>query len=173
MADLLAQLKRVIEIIDGMVDVGIIDGYALGGATAANFYVDPFNTKDLDFFVHFTGDISSLDPLRPIIDHLTPMGYKLDGVEFDIEGRLVQFLPIPDELTERAVDHADIRDLGGFEVPVISAEYLVAIMLKKPRPQDLVRAKMFRDQEAVDIDALRILIERYSLEEQWQRVMQL
>lgn len=170
---LLDDLKKIFEVIMGMVDAGIIGDFALGGATAANIYVEPFNTKDLDFFIHIVGGAPFLDPLRPIIDYLKPLGYEPDGVEFKIEGQMVQFIPFPDELTEEATRNADLVDLGGFRIPVVSAEYLVAIMLKIHRSKDLVRAKMFWDQKAVDTDSLMVLISRYGLEEQWQRVMHL
>jgi hypothetical protein len=156
-----------------MLGDGIIDTYALGGAMAANLYVDPFFTQDFDFFVHILPAASPLDPLRPIIDYLKPLGYEPEGVEFDIEGHLVQFIPFTDELTEEATEMANVVDLGGMEIRAFSPEYLVAIMLKTGRAKDLARAKMFLDQRSVDLDALNILITRFNLERQWQRVTQL
>ena len=161
------------EIINKMMTDRVIDAYALGGATAANIYIQSFNTRDFDFFVHIAGDAPTLDPLRPIIDCLRPLGYTLDGVEFDIAGQPVQFIPFPDALTEEAVKNADTVDLGGLEIRVLSAEYLVAVMLKTHRPVDLARARIFLSQEKVDVDALRILIDRYDLDRQWQRVINL
>jgi hypothetical protein len=171
--DILERLKKVVGVIEAMIKDGIIDSYALGGATAANIYIEPFNTIDIDFFIHIVGEIPTLDPLRPVIDYLKPKGYVSNGVEFDIEGQLVQFIPFPDELTEEATNNADLLDLGGFSIRALSAEYLVAIMLKIHRPKDLVRAKMFWDQKAVDVAALKVLIGRYNLEAQWQRVMEM
>ena len=117
--DILAKLKKVIEIINSMLDYGVIDAYALGGATAANIYIEAFSTRDFDFFVNIAGEVRALDPLRPIIDYLEPLGYMLDGVEFDIAGQPVQFIPLPDSLTEEAVRHADTVELAGFEMKVI------------------------------------------------------
>lgn len=164
---------KVFEVINQMRVDGVIDEYALGGAMAANLYVDPFFTQDFDFFVHIVANISELDPLRPIINYLEPLGYKIHGVEFDIEGNLVQFIPFTDELTEEATKRANLVELEGIQFHALSPEYLVAIMLKLGRPKDLVRAKMFWDQKAVDFDALEGLIDRFNLEQQWQRVMQL
>ena len=55
----------------------------------------------------------------------------------------------------------------------VSPEYLVALMLQTHRPNDLARARIFWDQKKVDPDGLAILIDRYELDEQWQRVLNL
>ena len=87
--DILAGLKTVVGVIDQMIEDHVIDAYALGGATAANIYIQSFNTRDFDFFVHLAGDFPLLDPLRSIIDYLEGLGYTLDGVEFSIAGQPV------------------------------------------------------------------------------------
>lgn len=152
---------------------GVINDYALGGAMAANIYVDSFPTQDFDFFVNLGSGVPALDPLRPIIEYLEPRGYRLRGVEFEIEGELVQFIPIPDALTEEATSKANILELDGVKFPAFAPEYLVAVMLKTGRLKDLARAKMFLDQDRVEIDVLKKLIDRFKLEPQWQKLMQL
>ncbi len=171
--DILARLKRVVEVIDKMIGDGVIDVYALGGATAANIYIESFNTRDFDFFVHLAGDVPMLDPLRPIIEYLERLGYTLDGVEFDIAGQPVQFIPVPNALTEEAVSNADIVEFAGFEMRVLSPEYLVAVMLQTHRPNDLARARIFLDHGKVDVNDLKTLMDRYKLHEQWQRALNL
>jgi hypothetical protein len=171
--DILQRLRKVMEIIEKMIENHVIDAYALGGATAANIYIQSFNTRDFDFFVHLAGEVHMLDPLRSIIDYLKPLGYTPDGVEFDIAGQPVQFIPIPNELTEEAVRNADTVDLGGIEMKVLSPEYLVAVMLQTHRPNDLARARIFLDQKRVDLDKLEILIDRSNLTSQWERVLNL
>lgn len=171
--DILQRLRKVMEVIDKMLEKNVIDAYALGGATAANIYIQSFNTRDFDFFVHLAGDVHSLDPLRPIIDFLEELGYRADGVEFDIEGQPVQFIPLPNRLTEEAVRNADTVDVGGLEMRVLSPEYLVAVMLQTHRPNDLARARIFSDQGKVDLGDLGVLIERYNLADQWERVLNL
>ena len=81
-------LREVIETLEDMQASGVIGLYALGGAMAAALYVDPFPTQDFDFFVHLLSEVSNLDPLRPILDYLEPLGYRPEGVEFDIGGIL-------------------------------------------------------------------------------------
>ena len=166
-------MKKVIELIEGMQSAGVIDAYALGGAMAANLYIDSLPTLDFDFFVHIVNEVSSLDPLRSIIDYLEPLGYSANGVEFDIDGFLVQFIPFTDELTEEATYRASEADVAGVRFKAFSPEYLVAIMLKTSRGKDLLRAKMFVDQGAVSIQDLERLIERFDLGEQWRRLQKL
>jgi hypothetical protein len=166
-------LDNVIRIIEELQAGEIIGSYALGGAMAAAIYVDPFPTQDFDFFVHLLADVSDLDPLRPIIDHLGPLGYHPNGVEFDIDGILVQFVPFTGKLAEEATEQANLVEIEGVEVPVLSPEYLVAVMLETNRSRDKLRAKMFLDQDAVDLDELNILIERFDLQEKWQSLKQL
>jgi hypothetical protein len=166
-------LDKTIQVLDEMQAAGVIKSYALGGAMAANVYLEIFSTVDFDFFVHIVGTVSSLDPIRPIIDYLTPRGYPLKGVEFDIDGDLIQFVPFTSALTEEATERANVVEVGNIKLRVFSAEYLVAVMLETGRLKDLSRAKIFWDQGAVDVDELKILINRFKLEDKWQRLMQL
>ena len=52
------------------------------------------------------------------------------------------------------------------------AEYLVAIMLDVGGDKYNSRAKSFIEQDAVKIPELEILIERFHLEESWQKLKQ-
>ena len=171
--NVLKSVQKVFEVLNQMEADGVIDAYALGGAIAASVYVEPFATEDIDFFVHFTSDVSDLDPLRPIINYLTPKGYTVNGVEFNIDEWLVQFIPVYNELVDEATQKSLIEELDGVQARIISPEYLVAIMLNTERPKDLVRAKMFLDQEAVNLEELGQLIQRFDLEGAWKRVKQL
>jgi hypothetical protein len=75
-------MKKVFQVINQMQSDGVVHAYALGGAMAANLYIDSFPTIDFDFFVHLSAGGSELDPLRPIILYLEGRGYTLKGVEF-------------------------------------------------------------------------------------------
>jgi hypothetical protein len=46
-------IKEVIEMINGMEAAGVIERYAIGGAVAATFYLEPVATLDVDVFVEF------------------------------------------------------------------------------------------------------------------------
>jgi hypothetical protein len=76
-------------------------------------------------------------------------------------------------LTEEAVENANVYDYEGVEVRAMMPEYLVAIMLKTGRTKDYARAKAFLEQGKVDVDSLSVLISRFELEEQWQKLRSL
>jgi len=44
-------MKETFAVLNQMVADGAIENYALAGAVAAMFYVEPFSTKDLDVLV--------------------------------------------------------------------------------------------------------------------------
>ena len=47
------EMRKTIEILNGMVAGGVIEGYAIAGAVAAIFYTEPTDTVDLDILVAF------------------------------------------------------------------------------------------------------------------------
>ena len=74
-----------------MVKAGVIEQYAIGGAVAAIFYIEPINTNDLDIFFRFKEPSARLDILAPLYEYLSDLGYKGQGDSIDIEGWPVQF----------------------------------------------------------------------------------
>lgn len=154
-----------------MVADGIIKDYAVGGAIAASFYVEPFATEDLDIFVHLAVETRMFMELEPIYEYLKNKGYAPKNVQISIEGWDVQFLLVADHsLVDEAVVNSNVFDFAGVDVRVIIPEYLVAIMLEAGRSKDFARAKVFLEQEKVDVEALLVLIDRFGLEEKWQRL---
>jgi hypothetical protein len=165
-------MEKTFKVINEMLSAGVIDAYALGGAMAAIRYVEPFQTEDVDVFVSITVEASDLEPLKPIYAYLKTRGYFSNDVYIKIEDWDVQFLPVFDELTEEGVTEADDVDLNGEVIKVMKPEYLVAIMLKAGRLKDFARVKMFFDQAKVDETKLKALIDRFDLQEKWQKYLQ-
>src|SRR4051812_34220444 len=99
-------MKETIKIINRMVKDGLIQEYAIGGAIAAIYYLEPFDTADLDIFVQVNAIASDLMILAPIYEYLTEQGYEVKGEFIYIEGIPVQFLPVFNPLTEEAVEKA-------------------------------------------------------------------
>jgi hypothetical protein len=89
-----------------MVKDGVIEQYAIGGAVAAIFYIEPINTNDLDVFFHVKDESAGLDLLAPLYEYLSDLGYRGKGEAIDIEGWPVQFLPVFNPLLEEAVEQA-------------------------------------------------------------------
>ncbi|MGH9960760.1 MAG: hypothetical protein ACREBC_27180, partial [Pyrinomonadaceae bacterium] len=80
-------IDRTFAIINQMVLDGIIESYAIGGATAAFFYVEPDTTYDLDVFCVLTGvKKNALDMLTPVYRYLKTKGYAPEAEGVNIEG---------------------------------------------------------------------------------------
>jgi len=157
-----------------MVDDGVLETYAIGGAIAATFYLEPVLTEDVDVFVHIAVEMPLFRELSPIYEFLASKGYSPKREHVEIEGWDVQFLLYDqDEITAEAVENASIFDYEGVLVRVMMPEYLVAIMLKTGRPKDYARASAFLEQKKVDVDSLAVLISRFGLEEQWLKLKQM
>jgi hypothetical protein len=69
-------VKATIEAINRMQADGVIGGYAIGGAVAATFYLEPTATVDLDVFVALPVGRGELISLEKIYDYLKKSGGK-------------------------------------------------------------------------------------------------
>ena len=148
---------------------GVIGNYAVGGAMAATFYIEPISTFDLDIFVVLPQTNNGLlVSLTPLYDHLREAGFKEDKECVLIEGVPVQFIPAYNPLTEEALINAATMDYDGTGVPVFSAEHLVAIALQTGRGKDRARVQAFIDAEVCNLTTLTDILKRHGLEEKWK-----
>jgi hypothetical protein len=161
-------MKETFAVIHQMKESGVIENYAIGGAIAAMFYIDPFATEDLDIFFGISGAGDALDLLSPIYEYLKTLGYFADGAMINIEGWAVQFLPVYNPLIEEAVERA--REVEYLQIPlhVISAEHLVAIMLDTGRPKDYARIARFLELDVLDRASLTDILVRHDLNGKWE-----
>ena len=44
-------MKETLKVLNGMLKAGVVQRYAIGGAVAAIYYLEPIDTVDLDIFV--------------------------------------------------------------------------------------------------------------------------
>jgi hypothetical protein len=161
-------MRETIKIINQMVKDGVIEGYAIGGAIAAIYYLEPFDTADLDIFVQVNATGSDLMILAPIYQYLTEQGYEPKGEFIYIEGIPAQFLPVFNPLTEEAVEKAQTIKYARVATRIMRAEHLVAIMLNTGRPKDYLRISMFLEQGAVKIRSLNAVLKRHGLMKKWK-----
>jgi len=155
-----------------MVKDGVIEQYAIGGAVAAIFYIEPINTNDLDVFFPVKHSSTGLDILAPLYEYLSASGYKAQGEAIDIEGWPVQFLPIFNPLLEEAVAQAKEVRFQRTRTRVMQAEHLVAIMLQTGRLKDHARVAQFIEHEVVDQGRLLEILGRYGLIKKWDALNQ-
>ena len=159
-------LKDVFAVISRMEADGVIQRYALGGAVAATFYLEPIATIDVDCFVSFGGG-PGLVNLEPIYDYLTNLGCQAQGEYLVVAGWPVQFLPPTGPLAEEALAEAATVDLEGVAVRVFSAEHLAAIALETGRPKDHARLVQFIDSGVLDMERFEHILQRHDLRNKW------
>ena len=153
-----------------MVKDGVIEQYAIGGAVAAIFYVEPINTNDLDIFFHVKDSSVGLDILAPLYEYLSGLGYKGKREAIEIEGWPVQFLPVFNPLLEEAVDQAKEVRFQRTKTRVMQAEHLVAIMLQTGRLKDHARIAQFMEHEVVDHEMFVEILRRHGLIKSWEKL---
>ena len=161
-------MRETLKVINRMVKGGVIEEYAIGGAVAAIYYLEPFDTADLDIFVQVNATGSGLTILAPIYEYLIGQGYKAKGECIYIEGIPVQFLPVFNPLTEEAVEKAHTIKYARVTTRLMRPEHLVAIMLDTGRPKDYLRITMFLEQGAINMRSLNAVLKRHGLTKKWK-----
>lgn len=169
-------MKQTLQILNGMVSDGIIDGYAIAGAIAAFQYIEATATEDLDILanIHVVG--SGLVTMAPLFSYLREKGYaefRKEGIV--IEGWPVQFLPIADDLDKEAMEAAEdtfyvIRadDPEPVSMRIIQAVHVVAFAVRTGRPKDWMRVDQFLNESKVDLVTLKDVLTRHGLLSKWQ-----
>ncbi len=169
-------LRNTIEVVTKLAEQGAIQRYAIAGAVAALNYIQPTLTEDLDILIsvaHFETRRSGLILLTPIEKALNDMGYtERSDVGFMIDGWPVQFLPVASALDEEALEQAveldvDLTSEPRLRARSLRAEHVVAIAVKVGRLKDLARVQAFLEQGAVDLIALKAVLERHKLTGEW------
>jgi hypothetical protein len=161
-------VRRTLEVLNELEKEGVFSRYAIGGAMAATFYVEPLLTFDLDVFVLLQPIAGGLISLAPIYEALRVRGYKEERETVLIQGVPVQFLPAYNALIEEALTQAREIEYEGVPTRVVRAEHLVAICLQTGRDKDRQRVRLLREQGGLDAAYLADLIRRYNLEEKWK-----
>jgi hypothetical protein len=161
-------VKRTLEVLNSLETSGVFSRYAIGGAMAAIFYVEPLLTFDLDVFVLLPPAASGLILLSRIYDALRARGYSEEQECVLIESVPVQFLPAYSPLVEEALVEAREVDYEDVHMRVVRAEHLVAICLQTGRDKDRERVRILRAQATLDSGYLAKVLHRHNLEEKWK-----
>lgn len=159
-------MKETLAVVEQLHAEGVIGPYAVGGAVAAAFYLEPFATLDLDIFVLFEPAPLILT-LTPIYEACVRRGYHAEGDAIEIEGWPVQFLPATRPLVAEAVSDAISQTADGLTTRVMSEEHLMAIALQTGRTKDHARLVMFMEAGTADMPRLREILTRHSLLDAW------
>src|SRR5713226_3980137 len=163
-------IREVIVTINQMEADGIIDRYAIGGAVAATFYLEPVATLDIDVFVAFRPEPGQLIATpKAIFDYLTARGCSMKGEYVRIAGWPVQFLPPTGPLVEEALAEATEADVDGVPARVFSADHLAAIALQTGRAKDKARLLQFVEEGALDAAKFQEIVRRHDLVDAWAK----
>jgi hypothetical protein len=163
-------IREVIQTANQMKADGIVECYAIGGAVAATFYLEPVATLDVDIFVAFKPEPSSFiaTPKR-IYDYLSARGGTIEREYIIVAGWPVQFLPPTGPLAEEALDQATERDVAGVSARVFSAEHLAAIALQTGRAKDKARLLQFVEAGILDTAQFEAILSRHNLVAAWDQ----
>jgi hypothetical protein len=144
-----------------LLTAGLIEDWALGGALAAIYYVEPFTTYDADiFFIPKDKGLSSGIPA--IYQHLQAQGWEVEREHLLVRGFPVQFLAASG-LTEEAVRESERINYEGVHAKVFRAEHIVAIAASVGRAKDKVRIEQLLQQADLDQSRLESILKRHKL----------
>ncbi len=147
---------------------GVITTYAIGGAVAATFYLEPSATLDVDIFIVLPQvPAGSLVSLAPIYEYLSARGGRPEGEHIVLGDWPVQFLPASNALELEAITDAIQTEVEGICTRVMAAEHLVAIALRTGRAKDHARILQFLEHGLVDSNRLEDILKRHGLAGKW------
>src|SRR6266498_1351076 len=154
-------LADVLRAANELLSAGLIEDYALGGALAAIYYVEPFTTYDADI-VFVATDKTLSAGIPAIFSHLQSKGWRVEREYLLIQDFPVQFLAASG-LTEEAVRNATPIEYEGVSAKVLRPEYIIAIAASVGRHKDLARIEQLLEQAKIDKPLLDDILRRYNL----------
>ena len=154
-------LADVLRAANGLVAAGLIEDWALGGALAAIYYVEPFTTYDADIFF-IPKDKSLTAGIPAIYAHLQAQGWQTEREHLLVRGFPVQFLAASG-LTEEAVRAAEKVNYEGVPAKIFRAEHIVAIAASVGRAKDKARIEQLLQQADLDKTYLAEMLQRHKL----------
>ena len=162
------RMQRVARLLLDMVSAGVITDYAVFGAVAQMRYTEAVSTMDADILIGLS-ERPGLDILKPIYDYCVSKGYSPEGEAVRVGDWPVQFIPAFSPLTAEAMREAEIVEIEGVPLRVVSANYLALIALSTGRPKDYARVLALVESGSVSLDGLVHLAKQHGLSGHLQR----
>jgi hypothetical protein len=151
----------VLRAANGLVAAKLIEDWALGGALAAIYYIEPFTTYDADIFF-IPADKGWTAGIPAIYAHLQSQGWQVEREHLLLRGFPVQFLAASG-LTGEAVREAERIEFEGVPAKIFSAEHIVAIAASVGRQKDKARIEQLLQQADLDKTRLEKILQRHKL----------
>lgn len=159
-------MKEVAELLNKLLNEGVITDYAVFGAVAQMRYTEAVSTMDADILIALPDD-SGLDLLTPIYKFCDEHGYKPEGDAIVVGDWPVQFIPVFDSLTQKALAEAETSTIDETPLKVISATYLALIALKTGRAKDYARLLALLESGSITRDLVRTKSAENDLVKEW------
>ena len=152
--------EKVIKRLNRLKETGVIKDYAIGGAHAVAYYLEPVKTLDLDIFVFAESD----EDFHIFRTYIKKAGFRMRGTHVIIDDMPVHFLPGSlHPFINEAVRKAKRIRVRRIPTKVLAAEYLVISLLMAFRLKDKMVIPDLLD--LADMERLRGIIERFGDEE--------
>ena len=125
--------ENVIKRLNKFKQTGVIKDYAIGGAHALAYYLEPVKTLDFDIFILIESDQDFYD----FRSYIKRSGFKMSGTHVTIDDTPVHFLPgSMAPFINEAIRKAKRIRVGGIPAKVLSVEYLIVSFLISFRLKD-------------------------------------
>jgi hypothetical protein len=160
-------MREVAQLLNDMRDAGVIEDYALFGATAQMRYTEPVATLDADVLVAVASP-DRLDVLHPIYEFCASRGFTPEGEAIRVGAWPVQIVPVFSSLTAEALSEAETGDFDGLPLRVLRADYLAVIALSVGRAKDYARVLALLESESVTPEQIAQLADRHELSDAWK-----
>ena len=152
--------EKVIKRLNRLKETGVIKDYAIGGAHAVAYYLEPVKTLDLDIFVFAESD----QDFSIFRTYIKKAGFRVRGTHVIIDDTPVHFLPGSlHPFINEAVRRAKRIRVRSIPTKVLTAEHLIVSLLMAFRLKDKMVIPDLLD--LADMERLRTIIERFSDEE--------
>jgi hypothetical protein len=162
-------MEKVIELLNRMQADGILEKFAIGGGIAAIYYLEAYQTDDIDVFISpVVVSEGGLVSFGQIYGYLKNLGYTAEREYVRIEDWLVQFLPATESVQEEAVAKAKRAPYGEAETSIFSAEHLAAEFLRSGRSKDQIRVIDLLESGKMNLSLFREIVRRHGLVEKWK-----
>ncbi len=156
------------QLLNQMQSEGVIQNYALFGATAQMRYTEAVATLDADVLVALPSP-EQIDALKGIYEFCATKGYVPRGEAIQVGAWPVQFVPEFSALTREAMEQAETADFEGIPFRVVGAGHLALIALSTGRAKDYARILALLESESVSREEIERLADRHGLTEAWRR----
>ena len=160
-------MKKTLQILNQLIELKIINNYAIAGGMAQFYYIEPSVTYDLDLIVNLPSEENPLTPLTNLYDWADKNKYKIENEHIIIGGIPVQFLLAYNELVNEALNNKLEIKLFEEKTFILKPEYLMAIMLQTGRASDNERLIRFLSEAEFDEIKFNDIIKRFDLSKKY------